>query len=49
MTWPWGFSLPSAFELTLGRCLLMLTHPVGPFRPGPTIWKASREAWKEPR
>jgi hypothetical protein len=46
--WP-GFDDQAVFELTLGRCLLMLTHPVGPFRPGPTIWKASREAWKEPR
>jgi hypothetical protein len=46
--WP-GFDDQAMFELTLGRCLLMLTNPVGPFPQGPTIWKASREAWKEPR
>jgi hypothetical protein len=37
--WP-GFADQALFELSVGRCLLMLTRPAAPFPPGPTIWKA---------
>jgi len=37
--WP-GFDEEVIFELSLERCLLMLTQPEGPFAAGPTIWKA---------
>jgi hypothetical protein len=37
--WP-GFDEEAIFELSLERCLLMLTQPDGPFPAGPTIWKA---------
>jgi hypothetical protein len=41
--WP-GFDEEVIFELGIERCLLMLTQAEGPFRTGPTIWKA-RDAW----
>jgi hypothetical protein len=41
--WP-GFDDQALFELSADRCLLMLTHPAGPFLQGPTIWKASCSA-----
>ena len=37
--WP-GFDQEAVFELTIERCLLVLTQPVAPFPAGPTIWKA---------
>ena len=37
--WP-GFDEEAIFELSLERCLLMLTQADGPFPAGPTIWKA---------
>ena len=37
--WP-GFDEEVIFELSLERCLLMLTQAEGPFAAGPTIWKA---------
>ena len=36
--WP-GFDEEAIFELSLERCLLMLTQADGPFPAGPTIWK----------
>jgi hypothetical protein len=36
--WP-GFDEEVIFELSLERCLLMLTQAEGPFAAGPTIWK----------
>ena len=39
--WP-GFDDQALFELSVDRCLLMLTRPVGPFPQGPTIWQAPR-------
>jgi hypothetical protein len=36
--WP-GFDEEAIFELSLERCLLMLTQPEGTFPAGPTIWK----------
>ena len=39
--WP-GFDDQALFELSVDRCLLMLTRPVGPFPQGPTIWKELR-------
>ena len=41
--WP-GFDEETIFELSLERCLLMLTQADGPFPAGPTIWKAERTA-----
>jgi hypothetical protein len=56
MTWPWVFLPPCAgfddqalFELSADRCLLMLTHPAGPFPQGPAIWKELSQAWKARR
>jgi hypothetical protein len=37
--WP-GFDEEVVFELTMERCLLMLTQGEGTFPAGPTIWKA---------
>jgi hypothetical protein len=37
--WP-GFDEEVIFELSLERCLLMLTEAEGPFGAGPAIWKA---------
>jgi hypothetical protein len=37
--WP-GFDEEAIFELSLERCLLMLTQAGRPFAAGPTIWKA---------
>ena len=37
--WP-GFDEEVIFELGIERALLMLTQADGPFRAGPTIWKA---------
>ena len=37
--WP-GFDEEVVFELSLERCLLMLTQAEGPLAAGPTIWKA---------
>jgi len=37
--WP-GFDEEVIFELSLERCLLVLTQAEGPFAAGPTIWKA---------
>jgi hypothetical protein len=37
--WP-GFEEEAIFELSLERCLLMLTQPDGLFPAGPTIWTA---------
>jgi hypothetical protein len=37
--WP-GFDEEVIFELSLERCLLMLTQAEGAFAAGPTIWKA---------
>ena len=37
--WP-GFDEEVVFELSLERCLLMLTQAEGPFAAGPTIWEA---------
>ena len=39
--WP-GFDEEAVFELSLERCLLMLTQADGHFPAGPTIWKAER-------
>ena len=36
---PWGEN-DALFELTIERCLLMLTEPDGTFPKGPTVWKA---------
>jgi hypothetical protein len=38
--WP-GFDEEAIFELSLERCLLMLTQADGRFPAGPTIWKAA--------
>jgi hypothetical protein len=48
--WP-GFDQEVVFELSLDRCLLMLTQPEGAFPAGPTIWKATgtRDAGGEGR
>ncbi len=37
--WP-GFDSNTLFELSLDRCLLMLTQPAGAFPKGPTVWRA---------
>jgi hypothetical protein len=37
--WP-GFEDHALFELSVDRCLLMLTRPAGPFPQGTTTWKA---------
>jgi hypothetical protein len=37
--WP-GFDEEAIFELSLQRCLLMLTQADDQFPAGPTIWKA---------
>ena len=37
--WP-GFDEEAIFELSLERCLLMLTQADDRFPAGPTIWKA---------
>ena len=37
--WP-GFDQEAVFELTIERCLLVLTQPDAAFPAGPTIWKA---------
>ena len=39
---PWPtFDEDVLFELTLERCLLMLTEPDGEFPAGPTVWRTS--------
>jgi hypothetical protein len=38
--WP-GFDEEIIFELSVERCLLMLTQPDIPFPAGPTIWRAA--------
>jgi hypothetical protein len=37
--WP-GFDQEAVFELTIERCLMVLTQPDAAFPAGPTIWKA---------
>jgi hypothetical protein len=38
---PWPtFDTDTLFELSLERCLLMLTEPDDPFPKGPTVWRA---------
>jgi hypothetical protein len=41
--WP-GFDEDLVFELSLERCLLVLTEADGQFPAGPTIWKAGQTA-----
>jgi hypothetical protein len=37
---PWPtYDRDRLFELTIDRCLLMLTEPDGPFPAGPTVWR----------
>jgi hypothetical protein len=38
--WP-SFHDDAVFELTVGRCLLVLTQAGDGFPPGPTVWKAA--------
>jgi hypothetical protein len=44
--WP-GFDEEVIFELGIERVLLMLTQANGPFRAGPTIWKAGDQRGAE--
>jgi hypothetical protein len=46
--WP-GFDDQALLELLVDRGLLMLTHPVGPFPKGPTIWRAPNQTGEAPR